>query len=673
MGRKRNTAKTGDKAVYNSRSSHSGPVEEKEVAADDSFLRLEESEEDESIEGGVGEAIDMKHNVMDLGIRGDSDTSDSDSSVENDDREENGRNPQVDAIDSESNGESSSTDSDDELRHTSNPRHWGRKKSSYYHGDTGDIEIGQDEDDAFVEEAAAKEVEFSRFQEMDEGDFMLPDEDDSADPATGPLPSHEAQGAVGTVRDVSNLSSRDKRNFIKKQHPELLPLASFFSEVCRELRDTTQVATNLLISNGQTVEVSIPFSGHADGLCPLTKPFRFSRLVEQSVGASVEGQQYLLTKSLLGNSTALNAALYLLLKSDMETSGLDDAIGNKSHPGIEAHPVMAQLQKCNKSDERFKEAVVSQLNNVDDQVSYLVKAAALMARPGQDMDEEGGMASTSESNHCDSDGENASNASWNEKNDHGEDEALVVDESAEVLEERDYFLLHEARFGLRASEVNSKVGNAKHKRKPADDTYFGDLEELEAQGDTRLLASTINSIEQRSKKMKTKASVEEIDDTEANDDLAHGLQVMEEELARASPSGGKVDDLSKGNRDQKGDVAFPNRSNDIATNFYNAVANRSKEKKMLKKKRYQVAPKFPVTDAEVTGERAISKAIMKNRGLVAHKAKINRNPRVKKREQYRKALIRRKGAVRDIRTDEGHKYGGEETGIKSSISRSRKL
>lgn len=74
-----------------------------------------------------------------------------------------------------------------------------------------------------------------------------------------------------------------------------------------------------------------------------------------------------------------------------------------------------------------------------------------------------------------------------------------------------------------------------------------------------------------------------------------------------------------------------------------------------------------------SGERAIGRAIMKNRGLVAHKPKINRNPRVKKREQYRKALIRRKGAVREVRTEEGHVYGGESTGIKSGISRSRKL
>lgn len=74
-----------------------------------------------------------------------------------------------------------------------------------------------------------------------------------------------------------------------------------------------------------------------------------------------------------------------------------------------------------------------------------------------------------------------------------------------------------------------------------------------------------------------------------------------------------------------------------------------------------------------TGERAIGKMIMKNRGLVPHKNKLNRNPRVKKREQYRKALIKRKGQVREVRTGEVDAYGGETTGIKSGLSRSRKL
>jgi U3 small nucleolar RNA-associated protein 3 len=261
MGKRRNTAKTGDKAVYNSRSSHSSGRDEKHVT-DDSYLRLEESQDDASIQGSEGEEIAVKHDVMDLGIGGDSDSSDGDSSSEDEDDEGMRGNPQDDAVDGENDEDSSGSDSEDDLDQPSDLRHWGNKKSSYYHGDTGDIEIGQNEEDAFDEEAAAKEVESSRFQEMDEGDFMLPDEGDDADPATSRSQSSEAQASVATVRDVSKLSTKDKRKFIKKQHPELLPLASFFSDVCKELRDTTQVATNILTRNNQTVEVRIDFNVH---------------------------------------------------------------------------------------------------------------------------------------------------------------------------------------------------------------------------------------------------------------------------------------------------------------------------------------------------------------------------------------------------------------------------
>ena len=59
---------------------------------------------------------------------------------------------------------------------------------------------------------------------------------------------------------------------------------------------------------------------------------------------------------------------------------------------------------------------------------------------------------------------------------------------------------------------------------------------------------------------------------------------------------------------------------------------------------------------------------------VASKAKINRNPRVKKKEQYRRKVIARKGQVRDIRDSaEGAFYGGEATGIKVNVARGRKI
>jgi len=107
--------------------------------------------------------------------------------------------------------------------------------------------------------------------------------------------------------------------------------------------------------------------------------------------------------------------------------------------------------------------------------------------------------------------------------------------------------------------------------------------------------------------------------------------------------------------------------------FYSAATARSRSQKAARSDKYRVAPSYPKVDRLLDGERAISKTILKNRGLVAHKSKLNRNPRVKKREQYRKATIRRKGAVRTIRKDETHGYAGETTGIKVGVTRSKRL
>jgi U3 small nucleolar RNA-associated protein 3 len=63
-----------------------------------------------------------------------------------------------------------------------------------------------------------------------------------------------------------------------------------------------------------------------------------------------------------------------------------------------------------------------------------------------------------------------------------------------------------------------------------------------------------------------------------------------------------------------------------------------------------------------------------NRGLTPHRNKEMKNPRKKHRIQYERALVRRKGAVREaVAGAAGAAYGGEATGIKSKISKSRKL
>lgn len=65
--------------------------------------------------------------------------------------------------------------------------------------------------------------------------------------------------------------------------------------------------------------------------------------------------------------------------------------------------------------------------------------------------------------------------------------------------------------------------------------------------------------------------------------------------------------------------------------------------------------------------------MIKNKGLVAHKKKEYRNPRVRKRKQFERAAKRVKGQVRQVRTGETDRYGGEDTGIRSDLSRSRKI
>ncbi|XP_072397853.1 something about silencing protein 10 isoform X2 [Diabrotica undecimpunctata] len=77
-------------------------------------------------------------------------------------------------------------------------------------------------------------------------------------------------------------------------------------------------------------------------------------------------------------------------------------------------------------------------------------------------------------------------------------------------------------------------------------------------------------------------------------------------------------------------------------------------------------------DEEEPSKRAITYEMAKNKGLTPHRKKEQRNPRVKHKLKFRKAIIRRKGAVREPRK-ELSRYGGEISGIKSTVSRSIKI
>ncbi|XP_033738391.1 something about silencing protein 10-like [Pecten maximus] len=72
------------------------------------------------------------------------------------------------------------------------------------------------------------------------------------------------------------------------------------------------------------------------------------------------------------------------------------------------------------------------------------------------------------------------------------------------------------------------------------------------------------------------------------------------------------------------------------------------------------------------GKRAITYQIAKNKGLTPKRKKEQRNPRVKNKLKFRKAKIRRRGQVREART-EMSRYGGEVSGIRAGVKRSIKM
>ena len=94
---------------------------------------------------------------------------------------------------------------------------WGSRKEAYYHGDTADLEIGQEEEDAHLEEEAAREVQKRSLSRMNEEDFMNDIEESNAQEGDDP--------------DVGQTKPVEQRTKLRRNHRELLHLLSHFSNM----------------------------------------------------------------------------------------------------------------------------------------------------------------------------------------------------------------------------------------------------------------------------------------------------------------------------------------------------------------------------------------------------------------------------------------------------------
>uniref|UniRef100_A0A8B9HF98 UTP3 small subunit processome component n=1 Tax=Astyanax mexicanus TaxID=7994 RepID=A0A8B9HF98_ASTMX len=117
---------------------------------------------------------------------------------------------------------------------------------------------------------------------------------------------------------------------------------------------------------------------------------------------------------------------------------------------------------------------------------------------------------------------------------------------------------------------------------------------------------------------------------------------------------------------------------EAALRFYKGIEARLKLKrknKDLQDGGLSTAKEDQEEEAEMDGDakRGITYQMAKNKGLTAKRKKIDRNPRVKHREKYRRAKIRRKGQVRLPVMREETRYSGELSGIRAGVKKSIKL
>ena len=116
--------------------------------------------------------------------------------------------------------------------------------------------------------------------------------------------------------------------------------------------------------------------------------------------------------------------------------------------------------------------------------------------------------------------------------------------------------------------------------------------------------------------------------------------------------------------------------------YYDFVAAKAAKKKSSGKEEYENAKKAArayllgeTDEVDESGKRLITRQIEKNKGLMPHRSKDVRNPRVKKRKKYEKKKIALKGRqhVYEAKDRRRSAYGGEESGISKNVVRGVKL
>ncbi|NXF85762.1 SAS10 protein, partial [Eubucco bourcierii] len=111
---------------------------------------------------------------------------------------------------------------------------------------------------------------------------------------------------------------------------------------------------------------------------------------------------------------------------------------------------------------------------------------------------------------------------------------------------------------------------------------------------------------------------------------------------------------------------------EAALKYYKMMEEKLKRKRKRTEDQDTLEGDVSEGEEDPSKKRGVTYQMIKNKGLTPRRKKIDRNPRVKHREKFRRAKIRRRGQVREVRR-ELQRYGGEPSGIRAGVKKSRKL
>ncbi|KAJ6804781.1 something about silencing protein 10 [Iris pallida] len=537
---------------------------------------------------------------------------------------------------------------------------WGRKKNLYYDADNVDYELQSSDEDPMEEEAEVVKIqrEKAKFLSMEDFGFdnaygTRSDSDGQEETFLGAFTGKKAaekhimdavlEGSAvdsyeDTTKDLSGLTKEEQMEVVYSSAPELVALLAELSDVLDQLK-------------------------HMNPFLPEVEKDR----TDKTKG----GMNFLEVKRSLLLAYCQAISFYLLLKSEGHS--------------VREHPVKARLVEIKNLLEKAKEIGASISPQTEEIANHESETRNKVAedRLGSEQGDKHASARVADSTaasvtvQLDKDkSKDILNKNGNKK----QQDTNMGFQSMEMLKVRANLEAKLKQKGIFNMTNPKPVKDQNVTTKPSNQRLetFDDFAD-EVHG-TSVLQSRKPSQLLATKVKRQKLASGGDDDLPKRDDIGERRRKFElRVLARSgtNPLGddghtGDEDDIGKEKRSRDGYVQEKNEETpESEDEFYQQVKKQRAGKLMAKSQLYSRTPAAPspMLEIEEDGKRHISYQMEKNRGLTRHRKKLTKNPRKKYKIKHQKAVIRRKGQVRDIRKPTGP-YGGEASGINANVSRS---